>query len=204
MLELYFTQIDTVNLTRGQISNAESRMGKELLAYTLKAFHGIGVLPPIDISESGKPFFADHSFEFNISHSHGRVVLALSDKPVGVDIEHSGRAIPELVRRRFFKDGEATVEDWTRFESYSKLSGEGIYSAVYPPVEKDVFFKSYTISDNYVVSVCTHTGSFPRKIVKNDLGYRNDYLHKYLERGAVKNSIFTAPQKFSVCPGNSR
>ena len=87
MLELYFTQIDTVNLTRGQISNAESRMGKELLAYTLKAFHGIGVLPPIDISESGKPFFADHSFEFNISHSHGRVVLALSDKPVGVDIE---------------------------------------------------------------------------------------------------------------------
>ena len=50
MLELYFTQIDTVNLTRGQISNAESRMGKELLAYTLKAFHGIGVLPPIDIS----------------------------------------------------------------------------------------------------------------------------------------------------------
>ena len=85
MLELYFTQIDTVNLTRGQISNAESRMGKELLAYTLKAFHGIGTLPPIDISESGKPFFADHSFEFNISHSHGRVVLALSDKPVGVD-----------------------------------------------------------------------------------------------------------------------
>ena len=153
MLELYFTQIDTVNLTRGQISNAESRMGKELLAYTLKAFHGIGVLPPIDISESGKPFFADHSFEFNISHSHGRVVLALSDKPVGVDIEHSGRAIPDLVRRRFFKDGEATVEDWTRFESYSKLSGEGIY----------------TISDNYVVSVCTHTDSFPLKIVKIDL-----------------------------------
>lgn len=169
MLELYFTQIDTVNLTRGQISNAESRMGKELLAYTLKAFHGIGTLPPIDISESGKPFFADHSFEFNISHSHGRVVLALSDQPVGVDIEHSGRAIPELVRRRFFKDGEATVEDWTRFESYSKLSGEGIYSAVYPPVEKDVFFKSYTISDNYVVSVCTHTDSFPLKIVKIDL-----------------------------------
>ena len=169
MLELYFTQIDTANLTRGQISNAESRMGKELLAYALKSFHGIAPLPPIEISENGKPFLKDRSFEFNISHSHGRVVLALSDKPVGVDIEHEGRAIPELVRRRFFKDKEATVEDWTKFESYSKLSGQGIYSAVYPPIEKDVFIKSYTIADNYIVSVCTNTDSFPLKIVKIDL-----------------------------------
>ena len=37
----------------------------------------------------GKPYFPEHpDVHFNLSHTAGAVLVGLSDRPVGVDIEH--------------------------------------------------------------------------------------------------------------------
>lgn len=164
MIEIYYTKIDTADMTRGQIRSTEHRIGNKMLAFVLKSFHGMKVLPEIETADSGKPYLSDGSFCYNISHRHGRIVLALSDKPIGVDIERNERAIPDLVKRKLFPDGNATVSDWTKFESYSKLTGECIYSTTYPPVNEDVYFKSYVTEDKYVISVCAKENGFPEEI----------------------------------------
>lgn len=165
MVDIYFSQINIEGLTRGQIRSAEHKLSKILLAYVLVHFYGKSEpLPSTEVTDSGKPYLSDRSLEFNISHSYGKVVLAISDKPVGIDIEHTDRSIPEIVCRRFFNMTEATVEEWTKFESYSKLLGDGIYGVSYPPNDGEVFFKTYTDIENYLVSVCSSENNFPEKI----------------------------------------
>lgn len=46
-------------------------------------------LPPIRLTSLGKPYFPDFpEVHFNLSHTTGAVLVALSGEPVGVDIEH--------------------------------------------------------------------------------------------------------------------
>lgn len=40
------------------------------------------------VSKNGKPYIKDNKVYFNISHSHEMVVLAVSDFPVGIDVEY--------------------------------------------------------------------------------------------------------------------
>ena len=47
-------------------------------------------LPPIRLTSLGKPYFPDFpEVHFNLSHTTGAVLVALSGEPVGVDIELS-------------------------------------------------------------------------------------------------------------------
>ncbi len=97
-------------------------------------------LPPIAFSERGKPYFTEGGYHFNISHSKGLALCALSDAPVGVDIEPIKREFAEKeegIARRFFTEeerrllatspdkGEAFTKIWVRKEAFVKRSGEG-------------------------------------------------------------------------------
>lgn len=82
--------------------------------------------------ESGKPTADEGSF--SISHSGNLVVCAVSDKPVGVDVECI-RKPPLRVAQRYFTEEEQKLlqEDdsqfwrvWTGKEALCKLSGEGL------------------------------------------------------------------------------
>ena len=88
--------------------------------------------------ENGKPYAENLSIHFNISHSGDMVICAVSDEPVGVDIEKI-REIDLKVAHRVFNDKECDYvfkdkekararffEIWTRHEAYAKLSGDGI------------------------------------------------------------------------------
>lgn len=89
----------------------------------------------ISYGENGKPQMED--VYFNLSHSHHMVACAISDKPVGCDIEKV-RDIKENVATRFFSEQEITyieeAEDekdmffrlWTIKESYMKMTGDGL------------------------------------------------------------------------------
>lgn len=89
----------------------------------------------IRYSENGRPCI--DGLDFNVSHSGEYVIMALSDSPVGCDIERirQGR---DSVAKRFFSPSELewmqASEDpvllffriWTARESYAKFTGEGI------------------------------------------------------------------------------
>jgi 4'-phosphopantetheinyl transferase len=93
--------------------------------------------------EHGKPRLvaAPEPLNFNLSHSHERVVCAIARNPVGVDIEYCGRANDVLaIAERYFSASEsrdlfALAQDeqrerffdyWTLKEAYMKARGEGI------------------------------------------------------------------------------
>ncbi|HUO45010.1 MAG TPA: 4'-phosphopantetheinyl transferase superfamily protein [Burkholderiales bacterium] len=93
-------------------------------------------------TEKGKLFVIGATLHFNVSHSHERALIVISDsRPVGVDIEYLHREIdhaalaarfltskeqacyaatPADLRARFF------LECWTRKEAVAKASGEGL------------------------------------------------------------------------------
>lgn len=89
------------------------------------------------VGEHGKPMV--EGLEFSLSHSGELVACAVSDKPVGCDVE-AIREAPEGVAERYFSDGEKTYLSrfsgeeynhaffriWTMKESYVKMTGEGL------------------------------------------------------------------------------
>ena len=78
---------------------------------------------------------------FNISHSKGRVACAVSDRPVGIDIEKltekSDTDIKNFAKRYFVENEIALLEKeeysalafykiWTKKEAYSKMLGSAL------------------------------------------------------------------------------
>jgi 4'-phosphopantetheinyl transferase len=105
-----------------------------LLNYLLKK---IGLDNPIfDSDEYGKPYIKNYSdVHFNLTHSQNYVACAISDSPVGVDIEHIHDVDLELAKK-YFQDQEyeyvknnqhnnAFFELWVLKESYMKMTGLG-------------------------------------------------------------------------------
>ncbi len=98
-----------------------------------------GLCPPGGIlarGEHGKPYFSGGGPEFSISHSGGYWVLALSEGPVGVDLQKVQACKSEAIARRHFHPQEYAwlqAEGFRRFfdlwaarESYVKYTGSGI------------------------------------------------------------------------------
>ena len=93
---------------------------------------------------SGKPFLKDSGVRFSISHTHGAVFCAVSERDeegeIGLDAEDMGRFSalhPEGLVRRWFSQGEqesleknntreAFFGIWTRKEALVKHNGRGL------------------------------------------------------------------------------
>ena len=76
-----------------------------LLRESLARVYGLEEIPAMDRGSRGKPFFPDFPhIHFNLSHSGGLALCALSDGEVGVDIELVGPRDPRLPRRVLSED----------------------------------------------------------------------------------------------------
>ncbi len=80
----------------------------------------------------GKPHFVGNPVYFSIAHSRGVCAAAVSDQPVGVDVERIRdsynphmveRSLSEREKERY--DGDFT-RIWCRKESLAKMTGRGI------------------------------------------------------------------------------
>ena len=90
------------------------------------------------VRENGKPYIENIDIEFSISHSGTIAVCAISDKPVGIDIEQIRDVNINLVKKLFTPDEQNYVlekwslskqrffEVWTRKEAYVKMLGKGV------------------------------------------------------------------------------
>lgn len=124
---------------RGAKEWAESVSGLRALLLALKEEKINSHDVKIKRLPGGKPVFENLPYYFNISHSCGRAVCALSQKEVGVDIEFIKKKRSfDAIAKNFFSDGEQQrfraaknkneefYRIWTRKEALLKMNGDGI------------------------------------------------------------------------------
>ena len=111
--------------------------GRALLAELYRQATG-EELPPIAVTERGKPYFVDSNWYFSISHTHRHVFCVLSTNPVGIDGEELDRNINLKLAEKILSPGEkarfhaaedkriALLKFWVLKEAAAKLSGEGL------------------------------------------------------------------------------
>lgn len=123
-----------------KLNDKKLSLGAEIL---LKhALSKIGIHDPLfSVEKYGKPFLSNYPhIHFNISHSMDYVVCAVSDSPVGVDMEHI-QGMDDDVAKHYFSGSEyeyilkrnkkeAFFELWVLKESYMKMTGLGFHLAL--------------------------------------------------------------------------
>ena len=117
MMKIYCAPLDGGN---------GSKQAYSLLEKMFRAEYG-GALPVINKTPNGKPFFPERpEIHFSLSHAGTHVLCALSDTPIGVDIESPREISPRAVSY-FCSEEELRFFDpldlWVFKESYIKLIG---------------------------------------------------------------------------------
>lgn len=142
----------------------------------------------------GKPYLLNcPDFHFSVSHSNDYVILAVSDKEIGCDIEKL-RKYDLNVAKRFFTTEEyqellncENEEErkklffrlWTMKESYIKYTGEGLHcpldsflietdadgNRIINKDNKTLFLSESDILNDYFISVCSPDKQFETRII---------------------------------------
>ena len=111
--------------------------GRQLLAELYRELTG-EALPPIAVTDRGKPYFADSPLHFSITHTPRHVFCAISERPIGIDAEEGDRDIKLALADKILSPGEKAQFDaapdrrkalltfWVLKEAAAKLSGEGL------------------------------------------------------------------------------
>lgn len=154
----------------------------------------------IEESESGKPYYADLAVHFNISHAGERVMVALSPREVGCDVEQKSKSALSIAKRFFAKEeyemlsglDKAQAESeftrlWTIKESVLKCCGDGIGRAMndfclvgndgkvtgtvrLPGADEKYHIKEYAAESGYRFSACSIYDDFEERIRIYDPG----------------------------------
>ena len=108
-------------------------------------------------SKTGKPYIKDSPVYFSLSHSGNYAAAAVSDFPVGIDIETVGEIKDSVIKRVCSNEERAYINKtsrdsfykiWTYKEAYLKMTGDGIGAGL-----KTI---DYTKRDENVISVTEH------------------------------------------------
>lgn len=143
---------------------SQTKDAYSLLARAL-ALHGVTSLPPIARGAHGKPYFPTlPGLHFNLSHSGEFSLCALSDHPVGADIEMV-RPRQAGLPRYCMADGEYAAylasggswdefyRIWTLKEAWAKQSGKGLGQPRNWPTPPPLPHRSYA-GEGFWASVC--------------------------------------------------
>jgi len=95
-------------------------------------------MPEIWTTDRGKPYFADDSMHFSISHTPKHAFCALSENNIGIDAEELDRNVNLKLAEKILSPGEKAQFDvaedqrkalltfWVLKEAAAKLSGQGL------------------------------------------------------------------------------
>lgn len=154
-----------------QAGREQSLKAYMLLQELLKEEYGITEPPVFRELENGKPVIVGHEdIHFNMSHCRYAVACAISNKPVGIDVEVVKENVKDDLARYVLSDSE--LEDltplkftrlWTMKEAVVKLTGRGITGKEQLRPLLDDYYKGKSPwqiitkdfpEKKYVVSIC--------------------------------------------------
>ena len=144
-----------------------------LLMDGLREEYGIQTPPEFDYTAEGKPFILGRpDIHFSFSHSGNVALCALSDQPVGADVEVPRKITPSLVsytmNDREQEQINASADPalrflyfWTRKEALLKLTGEGIRNDMKQVLSESGKYHFETVkTNNYLFSVVKYREQF--------------------------------------------
>ena len=159
-----------------------SQAVRALLSYAVDDMYGIR-MPGIEKTKTGKPYFPDRpDIHFSLSHTKTHVLAAVSETPVGADVE-TMRPVRQGTAERVCSPGELRAFDflelWVLKESYVKLSGEtavdfrrlvfGRDAGKILTPDGTILARLFGTIPGCVAAVCSHDAEIPEDIVITDL-----------------------------------
>ena len=137
-----------------------------LLMEGLEKEYGILEPPLFDYTPEGKPFLPQHpDIHFSFSHSGNVALCALSDQPVGADVETPRKITPSLISYTMNDIEQAIINAsidptiqflhfWTRKEALLKLTGEGIRNNLRMVLSEAEKYQMETVqTEKYIYSI---------------------------------------------------
>lgn len=149
----------------GRVSSDAVPSWYALLSQALMAEYGLTMLPEVARTDAGKPYFPTlPQLHFNISHTKNLILCALSDRPVGVDIETVRPRRASLPRFALspeeYRHYEALGGDWSAFytlwtqkEAWCKYTGLGLQALWGQTPPPHLCYGTYTDHD-WCAAVC--------------------------------------------------
>ena len=138
-----------------------------LLKQGLREEYGIMDNPVFEYNEHGKPSIVGHpEIFFNLSHCKEAVACAISDQPVGIDVE-SVRSYKERLARYTMNDEEVRdietseqpdttfIRLWTMKEATMKLVGTGISKDMKSVIDTEKYKYTTVDRQRYIYTVCS-------------------------------------------------
>ena len=138
-----------------------------LLKRALREEYGLKENPLFGYGEHGKPYLLNHpEIHFSLSHCREAVACAVSDRPVGIDVE-SVREYKESLARYTMNEDElsailaaehpdvAFIRLWTMKEARLKCTGEGLRNDMKSVLSGTSPFEFETVVDPLQRFVCT-------------------------------------------------
>jgi 4'-phosphopantetheinyl transferase len=144
---------DKLSTIRHPLTRFHFLRGRTMLRATLARHLGGNASDiPLTVNAHGKPVLADHSLQFNVTHTEGLLGFVIGTRPVGIDAERHQptRDLPGLVYR-YFSTAEqkqfaalaaehqpaAFLRGWTCKEALLKAIGTGMRDVQNCTVELD-------------------------------------------------------------------
>ena len=139
-----------------------------LLQHALLLEYGIEELPVLIHDDNGKPMLQGHpDIHFSMSHCHEAVAVAVSDRPIGIDIETTAHYSAEVARHVMNDDEMRQIEAlaqpevaftrlWTMKESLFKLTGDDNGGDIAHLLADTIKYRfNTTIHPRYICTTCS-------------------------------------------------
>ena len=154
MIKLAYTNVENLDLKKGYVLVSQNRKEKidfykfdrdkklscGVYLLLMKLLDEEGITKPIIKTEKyGKAYISNYEdIHFNVSHSNNMISCAISDRPVGTDIEYNDPQIDLNIAKQYFFNSEYEnimkspnppdefFSYWVLKESYMKYTGLGM------------------------------------------------------------------------------
>lgn len=188
MIKLYIADVSGLDLAAALKNVSHARKAKAMRLMDEDARRrclGAGLLlkavcgrDDYAVGQNGKPYFVDNAVHFSLAHCKEHVLCAVSDAPVGADIELPRSDSVRLAERFFAPDelravsvspapDEEFCRLWTMKESYIKLRDLRLADmAGFSVIDSTVHFNSLRYGE-YFIACCSVNPCDVQLIEKN-------------------------------------
>ena len=138
----------------------------QLLKEGLQKEYGITENPVFEYNEHGKPSIVGHpEIYFNLSHCKEAVICAISNQPIGVDVESIREFNDSLINYTMNDEEKVEIANsdtpaatfirlWTMKEATSKLIGTGITHDVKSLIDTKKYKYTTVERQQYIYTIC--------------------------------------------------